>query len=158
MPRPAPTPELANTISSYVRNGAFPDVAAEAAGVPRRVFLGWMRRGRRRGAREPYRSFAVTVLQAAAQCRAVAEMAIRKDGPLNWLKYGPGRERRGRRGWTTTARPCDGRPPKAAPADDLPAEVVARLLDALTPFPEARAAAAAALTPPSEGADQGVER
>ncbi len=142
-----PTVMMTARIAALIRHGAYPHVAAEASGVPRRVFVAWLRRGRKRGARGAYRAFAAAVREAAAQCRAAAEMAIRQNGPLNWLKHGPGRERAGLPGWAGPARP---RAARAKGAEDS-AAALAALLEALAPFPEARAAAARALARVSGG-------
>src|SRR5436305_15272972 len=83
---------LADRILSYIRSGGYPLVAAEAAGVPREVFLRWIERGMRQRAREPYRSFARGVRQAAAHGRLVAELAVYGKDPKYWLAHGPGKE------------------------------------------------------------------
>lgn len=140
------TRELVDLIVAYVRAGVYPHVAAEAAGASPRDFRRWLKRGRKRKARDPYRSFAARIVQAAAQCRAAAEMEVRKNGSLNWLKYGPGKERPRRPGWTTTARPYPVESPEGdAPSALADTQVIARLLEALSAFPEARVAAARAL-------------
>ena len=50
--------DKAQQILSFIRAGAFPLVAAEAAGVPREVYQKWIDSGESRRRREPYRSFA----------------------------------------------------------------------------------------------------
>jgi hypothetical protein len=140
------TPALGQQICAYIRAGGYPAVAAEAAGIPVPVFRRWLARGMKQGARQPYRSFAEAVRQAQAQARLGAEMAGHKKDGLTWLKCGPGREAGSAPGWT--------QPLRAAPAEQREEDVLRRpevarlikvLLDALTPHPEARAAAAAAL-------------
>jgi hypothetical protein len=99
------TPALQQQLCAYLRAGAYPHVAAEACGVPREVFDDWLRRGTARPAREPYRSFAAETRQAMAQARAGAEVQTLQKSPVTWLKNGPGRERPGAPGWTTTSPP-----------------------------------------------------
>jgi hypothetical protein len=134
------TPELQSRIASFLRAGGYPHVAAEAAGVSRRTFQNWLRRGDRAKAKQPYRGFVEEVRQAAAQARLRAEIAIFDKRPLDWLKCGPGKETNHRPGWSaapkarTTARGRDGNPL----ADPAFQRICANLLNALTPFPEAR--------------------
>lgn len=139
------TTEIANLIVSLVRSGAYPHVAAAAAGVPRREFRRWMRLGREEDADDLYRSLVQRVFQAAGQCRALAETSIRDNGPLNWLKYGLGRERPNLPGWTTTAKPATARPKTTSRGFPVDPVLVSGLLEALAPFPEAQAAASALL-------------
>jgi len=141
---PRLTPELQGRIASFVRAGGYPHVAAEAAGVSGRTLRNWLRRGSRAGAKQPYRGFADEVRQAAAQARLRAEIGIIEKRPLDWLKCGPGKETPRRPGWSaapkaqTASRSRDGNPL----ADPRFRRVCKNLLDALTPFPEARAALA----------------
>jgi hypothetical protein len=134
------TPALAQLIVSYVRAGGYPWVCAEAAGLPREVFADWMRRGEEPGGRSPYREFRRDVLQAHAQARLKAEVAILTDRPLDWLKFGPGKEMAEAPGWTGPARP---RPTPDAGhefslADPAVQALLHTLLQALEPYPEAR--------------------
>jgi hypothetical protein len=138
------TPELQARIASFVRAGCFPHVAAEAAGLSCRIFQNWLRRGSHARAKQPYRGFAEEVRQATAQARLRAEIAIIDKRPLDWLKCGPGKETSRRPGWSTA--------PKAQTAarvhdNNLLADprfrgLGAKLLAALTPFPDARLAVA----------------
>ncbi len=145
------TPVLGQQICAYIRAGGYPPVAAEAAGVPRRLFRRWLARGLKKRARAPYRGFAEAVRQAAAQARLAAETAAFKKDAVNWLKSGPGRETAALPGWSmpVKARPADKRRENPLLQPEV-ARLVAALLEALTPFPEARTAAAAAI----EGARQ----
>jgi hypothetical protein len=140
------TPTVQQMIVAYVRAGGFPHVAAEAAGVPCAVFERWMRRGHAPRPKDRYRAFAEAVGQAAAQARLGAEVAILTNKPLDWLRYGPGRETAKRRGWTGAVRaavlPRRGR--REALAEPEVQALIARLLGLLEPFPEARAAIATA--------------
>ena len=47
-----------------------------------------------------YFDFHEEVRQARAQSRVAAEAEVRRDNPLAWLRYGPGRQRPGEPGWT----------------------------------------------------------
>jgi hypothetical protein len=140
------TPAVGQQICAFIRAGGYPPVAAEGAGVPRKLFARWLARGLRKGAREPYRSFAESVRQAEAQARLGAEMAAYKKDAMGWLKGGPGRETTARPGWSM---PVKARTPDERKRNPLLQSEVARLLaallHALTPFPEARAAVAAVL-------------
>src|SRR5436190_2216080 len=99
------TPETEGQIVSYVRSGGYAWVAAEGAGIPRRVFASWLRRGAKPRSGARYRRFYEQVMQARAQARLAAELDTRKKDPRYWLTHGPGRERPGAPGWTN--------PPKA---------------------------------------------
>src|SRR5262249_34857327 len=135
------TPEIQKTIAAFIRAGAFPEVAAQAAGVPLEVFAAWLDRGRREGARPPYSSFYHAVQQAQAQARVAAERVAFKEKPMDWLKSGPGRDSAEVPGWAAPARP--GRRDSAA-RDALAGpevqELIAAMLQVLAPYPEARAA------------------
>lgn len=141
------TPEIQASICTYLRAGGFPHVAAEAAGVPRQVFELWLRRGRARKPRRKYRLFVEAVAQAQAQVRLLAEMAAYKKDPLTWLKSGPGKETPDNPGWTNPGKN------QAKSGEDQAdwlltpriQELLAELLRALAPFPQAREAVAQAL-------------
>ena len=139
------TPAIDQAIVAYTRAGGYPHVAAEAAGVPRPVFEEWRRLGEQRRAQAAYRSFAERARQAAAQARLGAEVNIHNDKPLDWLRNGPGRETADAPGWTSPVRPRAGTRPDSALLDADFQAVVARLMESLADFPEARAAAARAL-------------
>ncbi|HJT78992.1 MAG TPA: hypothetical protein VJ739_17485 [Gemmataceae bacterium] len=146
MPRPRPrlTPRVQQQICAFIRAGGFPYVAAEAAGVPVKLFERWLRRGREKDARPRYRAFAEAVVQAVAQARLAAELQVFEKRPLDWLKCGPGRETPERGGWTTAGKPRS----RPAAADELSLnhplvlELLRRFMELLTPFPDARAAVA----------------
>jgi hypothetical protein len=142
-----PTPEIQKAICAYIRQGCFPEVAAEAAGVPQEVFRRWLAQAKEADANVPLRAFAAEVRQATAQARVLAETATVKKNPLAWLKHGPGRERGDMPGWTQPVRAPAARDHAAADAlarEEL-AQLCAELLQLLAPFPEARAAVAQAL-------------
>jgi hypothetical protein len=143
-PHPLPTQDQQRQIVAYLRAGGFPNVAAEAVGVSRRTFRRWLRHG------DPAcRAFAVAVRAAAAQARLRAEIAVLDAKPLDWLRYGPGKETARRPGWTAAARPV------AADAGDANAldrpefrALLAELTQGLAPFPAAREAVAGVIIRP----------
>src|SRR6266849_6594521 len=144
MPRYLLTPEVERLILSYIRSGGYPWVAAESAGIPRNVFGRWLRQGAKPGSRSLYRRFYDNVIQARAQARLGAEVETRKHDPRYWLTHGPGRERSGSPGWSN---PPSGRSIKKKKpiAGILSKEFLLLLnpvLQALVPYPEARAAVA----------------
>src|SRR3954465_4955169 len=103
------TAAVQQSIVAYIRAGGFAEVAAEAAGVRRAVFLGWLRKGDAPDARPRYRAFAEAVRQAQAQARLGAEVSARNDKPLDWLRNGPGRETTRQSGWTANVRPASAK-------------------------------------------------
>ena len=141
-PRVRLTDAVQQSIVAYVRAGGFAEVAAEAAGVRRVTFLGWMRKGDDPKAKPRYRAFAEAVRQAQAQARLGAEVSARNDKPLDWLRNGPGRETAEQRGWTSNARPATGKGTGAALLQAEVRELVGRVLSALESHPEVRAALA----------------
>jgi hypothetical protein len=143
------TDELSRTICAYIRAGAFPHVAAEAAGVPAELFEVWMHMAEtsRGQAKNRYAKFRVIVLQARAQARLAAEMAVLKDKPADWLRNGPGKEADPSKGWTQPIRAKfeDKRQVSIHLHPEL-SNLFAAVLEVLAPFPEARQAVAGALT------------
>src|SRR5262245_26952124 len=144
-PRHPPTAEIQRQICGLIHSGAFLHVAAEAAGVPQKVFERWMRWGKAARPVPLYRDFYEAVCQAQAQARVVAENHAFEHATITWLKSGPGKETAKAPGWTSPVRP---RPlpevVRCLSADRLQM-LITVLLTALKPFPEARAAAADAL-------------
>jgi hypothetical protein len=140
-------PLLADRVLSYIRSGGYPLVAAEAAGVPAEVFLQWLKWGEQKRAREPYRGFAQAVRQAIAHGRLIAELAVHEKDPKFWLTHGPGKEKTNNPGWTGEVRPSNEQV-SAGQAANSAAEwqvLYTLLMNALTPYPEARLAVAQAL-------------
>ncbi len=151
MKEPALTDELARGILAAVRAGSFPQVAAAAHGVGAALWERWLRRGRGRRAREPYRRLVRELEAAEAQARLRAEVAMLEKDVRSWLKHGPGRDRPGRPGWAALVRPA----PADRPADLLASPEVVGLLatlrDVLAAYPEALAAVTRALEGPDGG-------
>lgn len=92
------TEELQQTVVSYIRAGAFDWVAAQAAGIGKTTFYRWMLSGEQ--GKQPYAKFYSAVREARAVARVAAEMEVRRDNPLAWLRYGPGRAKSDEPGWT----------------------------------------------------------
>jgi hypothetical protein len=147
------TPDVRHSIVAFITAGAFPHIAAEAAGIPAAVFEQWLARGnplnRRRGWK-PHKLYTPLwhgVMQATAQARLTAEVQALREDAVRWLMQGPGKERPHTPGWTQTVRPqpahADAEPNLLL--DSRMQEVFRAVLQALTPFPEARAAVARAL-------------
>lgn len=149
-----PTAELTARVAAYIRGGAYPEVAAQAAGVPPGRLRRWLAMGRKKGAHEAVRAFCRAVRQAEAVARLQAEVAALKARPLDWLRHGPGRPRPDREGWTAAAR-AEGKQDKEEP--ELPWELARELVERLEPWPEARRAIAAWLTCPEGGLDRSIQ-
>jgi hypothetical protein len=102
--RPALPPQAAlEQVLAFVRAGAFPWVAAQAADIGpqalQRLFA-W--------AEEPdpacpppkrLLAFARDLERAQAEARAAAEIEVRRADPFRWLRFGPGRAAAGEPGW-----------------------------------------------------------
>jgi hypothetical protein len=139
-------PLVAERLLSYIQSGGYPQVAAEAAGVPEKVFLQWIEWGEKNRAREPYRGFARSVRQAMAHGRLVAELAVHEKDPKFWLTHGPGKEAAGNPGWTGEVKPANAQSSGNAYNADLQWQALYTvLMRALAEFPEARLAVAQAL-------------
>ena len=139
MKRPAEfDPQRAQVLLAYIRQGGFPFVAAEAAGVPAPTFHVWVLRGEQPGAREPLRGFAQNVRQAVAQARLLSELTVCKKDPKFWLSQEPGRETPDNAGWTTAVRPTIPSETWIDPHEQA-RTLCSLVLEMLTPFPEARA-------------------
>lgn len=131
------TPEIEEKITGLIRAGAYGWVAAEANGVPQRVFARWLRLGAKKG-RSSYRRFYEQVQQARAQARARVEMETREKNPVAWLRHGPGREQFGRPGWTNPVKAPVVRPKDTDPLASIQwNHLWSTILQILSPFPEA---------------------
>jgi hypothetical protein len=147
------TPEALQQITSFVRVGGHPHVAAEAAGIPKEIFDAWMRPGcpvrRPKGskANPEYLVLWRQVMQARGQARLRAEIQALNDEPLSWLKFGPGKETPERPGWSGMPRPIvreENTQGNILLSPEMQG-LFASILQVLAPFPEARAAVAQAL-------------
>jgi hypothetical protein len=134
---------LQEKIAAFIRAGGFAHVAAEAAGLPREVFARWLERGERADAPASYRTFARAIREAEAQARLQAELNVRSDKPLDWLKAGPGKARSDNPGWSNP----DKAGSMAAAEKTDPAQVWAEVMhlfgrcaEQLAAYPDARAA------------------
>jgi len=98
------TEEIAQTILTYVRAGAFDHVAAEAAGISARTFRDWIARGEgthpTRAPTAKLRRFAAEVRRAKAEARAAAEIRVYRERPASWLAHAA-RSKPDQEGWTT---------------------------------------------------------
>ena len=141
-----PTTAIVRKITAYIRQGAYPVMAAEAAGIPRETFERWLTRAQQPKPTKLYRALLADIRQAIAQARIFAELQVFQDDPKMWLKSGPGREQPDTPGWTTTAKPYT-QPELTINRLEDPAwnELWGTILTALTHFPEARLALAEAL-------------
>jgi hypothetical protein len=132
MPRFPLTPEAERQLIAAIRSGVHPHVAAAAVGLPRGKFTVLLERGREQ-ARGRCRQLRLQVCEARAYARMRAEIEARNKDVKFWLRYGPGK-------WGAVRK-------EASPGDSL-ADVqtlVAALLAALEPFPEAKQAVLQAL-------------
>jgi hypothetical protein len=94
--------ELLEKICSFIRAGTYDYVAAEACGVSRRTFFNWLERGEGRSERRQsplHVHFVRAVRQAQAECRAAAEVTVKKIDPKWWLAR-MHRDRSGEPGWS----------------------------------------------------------
>jgi AcrR family transcriptional regulator len=134
-----PPMTVRESILAAIKRGVYPWVAAAAVGVSRRQFRTWLRSKERR-----YRQFALEIRKARGWARLQAEMTLYEKDPRSWLKAGPGREAPGSPGWTKdVSPPSKKRKRRAQPlADPAWRQLIAKMLDALQPYPEARTALA----------------
>lgn len=137
-----PPMTVRTAILSAIKKGVYPWVAAESVGVSRKRFKSWLT-----SKKGHYRQFAIEVRKARGWARLEAEMNLYKGDPRSWLKAGPGREVRGKPGWTRDASPkLEPKMQFAHPlADPAWRELIEKMLDVLTPYPDARKALAQVL-------------
>ena len=144
-PRYRLTLALQEKIVAYIRAGGYAHIAAGAAGLPREVFARWLARGERPDAPANYRTFARAIREAEAQGRLQAELNVRKEKPLDWLKAGPGKAGTDNPGWTNPGKAGGTTADKIDPAQ-VWSEVLhlfGRCAEQLAAFPDARAALSA---------------
>lgn len=140
------TAEVRQLIVAAIRAGAWDYIAAEAAGIDDSQFYRWMVRGKEQP-KSIYGQFRREVEQAYGQARLAAELRVHQERPFEWLRSGPGRERTGRPGWSDHQISVEL---QQGPTVNLFLSqewivIEATLLEALSPYPEARAAVVAAL-------------
>jgi hypothetical protein len=143
------TPERETEILAYIRAGAYPHVAAAAAGVPETTWNTWKERSTRRG---QYQAFFTKIKQASAQARVMAEIDARKEDVRFWLKNGPGKEQPDNPGWAAMVRPLltgTNQTINLFSSRDFLA-FMATLRAVLAPYPEALQALSIALDKPQE--------
>ncbi len=143
------TSQIQNEICAFITAGGFPQIAAEAAGVPREVFKNWLEWGKKsgKGPYKKYRLFVEAVLQAVAQSRLTAEIKAHDDEPLRWLQQGPGKETSDSPGWSTPVKPSVNHTNNTINLLLHPEmqSLFAAILQVLAPYPEARRAVSEAL-------------
>lgn len=132
-------------IVAFIRAGAFPNMAAEAAGVPAEIFNEWMARGcplNRPPNWKPHKRYTPLwqqVRQAVGQARVSAEVDARNKDPLRWLLQGPGKEQPDVPGWSQTVRPQLVRSEDNTYPPEL-LRLLGEVREALLPHPDALAA------------------
>jgi hypothetical protein len=131
------TKEIATTIVSYIRAGAYDYVAAEAAGVSARTFHDWVARGEdrhpSRAATPRLRAFAQEVQKARAEARLAAEIRVHRERPTYWLSR-VARTKPEREGWTDSERSkeaTEAANPYAHLSDEEAREALDRMLTAI---------------------------
>lgn len=72
------TPEVQDTIVTYLRCGAYIETAVEAAGIVKETYFEWLRLART--GKEPYASFEAATRQAMAQAELTALQRIDSAG------------------------------------------------------------------------------
>mgnify|MGYP001591172472 CR=1 FL=1 len=97
------TEEAIVQICAATRAGAYAHVAAQAAGIGYSTYMTWMRHGENPEENPDYAIFRERVLTARAQARMAAEIIVKREDPLQWLKH-VARDRPGDQGWTTVER------------------------------------------------------
>lgn len=80
------TPETAQRVVDALKAGNFLDTAAAYVGVNRKSLHEWLKKGRAKGARDPYRGFVVQVDEAMAQAEVMfaARIANAAGDPRHW--------------------------------------------------------------------------
>lgn len=140
--------DVQTAIVEQIQKGAFPYVAAQAAGIGATTFYEWMRAGRNAKRKDRYRDFFDAVTTAAGTARTSAETRVFESDPKSWLRLGPGRDTGDPEypGWTESGRQVDLTSKGEALAGQADVQaLIALVVDVLAPFPEARAAIAGVL-------------
>lgn len=134
------THALQRQIVAFVRAGGYAHVAAEAAGLPREQFARWLARGEDPDAPARYRAFARAIREAEAQARLQAELTIRQDKPLDWLKTGPGKDVADNPGWGNPGKTTTADRKNQAQLLSAVLHLFGRCAEKLADYPDARAA------------------
>jgi hypothetical protein len=140
------TRALQEKIAAFIRAGGFAHIAAEAAGLPRELFARWLERGERADAPANYRAFARAIREAEAQARLQAELNVRSDKPLDWLKAGPGKSSADNPGWGNSSKAGSTTAAGKVDAAQVWSDVLhlfGRCAEQLAAYPDARAALSA---------------
>lgn len=138
----------ANELLDYLQAGAYPHIAAEAAGISQATLEAWLHAGHRARAKKVFRDFTARYEAACAMARLVAEIAVHDTDPKYWLKFGPGKDRPGRPGWSREVKPFIEDKSSTTVnilANPLINDLLTVILQALAPYPDARVAAAEAI-------------
>ena len=142
--RPLLDRALIRRIADAVGRGAFLHVAAESVGVSRRTLFAWLERGRDLARRVEdgevfderdvlYVELLDAVTMAHASARLKAEAVVFKRKPLEWLRYGPGRDHGPEDpGWTKAVGEVPHEVKSAA--EQLLAEALAQLGQGVEPI------------------------
>jgi hypothetical protein len=75
------TPEIQRSICAFIRKGAFPHVACEAAGVPEEVFLSWLEWGSPRPGKRARKPYSLFLPRQPPPRRGPGRMSIGEDPP-----------------------------------------------------------------------------
>jgi hypothetical protein len=122
--------ETERLILAAIRAGGYPASAAISAGIDRRRFARWLKKGRQQ---KPgwIRRLANQVDQAEAQARVRAEIDVREKDVKFWLRHGPAKQ-----AWVP-----GGKRKRKTDAQQLNSAffgLLARAYEVLQPFPDAR--------------------
>jgi len=90
-----------NAMLDEIRQGVWHYVAAQSVGVHHDTFNRWMREGKK-NPESKYNRFYVAVQAAVAIARKKCEREVHDAKPLDWLRFGPGRDKPGEPGWGET--------------------------------------------------------
>lgn len=77
------TPEITKEIADYIRAGNYPETAAELAGISKRTFYYWLKRGFK-SKTGIHKEFLHTIKEAEAYAEGAAVERIRVAGDKNW--------------------------------------------------------------------------
>lgn len=78
------SPEICEDIVKYIKAGNYPEVAASLAGVSRKTFYNWLKKGHKSKSNGVYKQFLHSIKKAESYAEAAAVERIRKAGEDNW--------------------------------------------------------------------------